>query len=368
MKFLLLILSLVSNALWATPDWAQIQQQARGQTVYFYAWGGSDAVNNYLRWASRELAKQDVRLRHVKVADISQALARLKAEGGRSSAIDLMWVNGENFHFLKQAGLLKPELWQRIPNARHLDTERLPLENDFGEPVDGLEVPWGLGQFNIIARQGLFKGQSMTPESLMAVAKTHPNQLSYPKPPEFHGTTFIKQLLVGLTDNDTRLHQPATAESQRALLPILWAYLDQLHPLLWQQGQAFPSGAAEQTRLLTQGELAMTVSFNPGQWQKQRRLGKLPRHSQQHYFTTGAITNSHYLAIPATAPNWQGAMVVIEFLLSQEAQRKKAQGNWGDPPVVTPLTEQTHLLPAARELHSSWQSVLEQQWQQRYGS
>ncbi|MCG2878799.1 ABC transporter substrate-binding protein, partial [Obesumbacterium proteus] len=35
--------------------WAQTQQQAKGQTVYFNAWGGSTQVNSYLDWATTEL-------------------------------------------------------------------------------------------------------------------------------------------------------------------------------------------------------------------------------------------------------------------------------------------------------------------------
>lgn len=46
----------------AQADWAQIQTEAKGQTVYFNAWGGSEATNAYINWAAKEV-KRDTALR-----------------------------------------------------------------------------------------------------------------------------------------------------------------------------------------------------------------------------------------------------------------------------------------------------------------
>ena len=39
---------------WASADWSQIQTEAKGQTVYFNAWGGAEAINAYIAWAAKE--------------------------------------------------------------------------------------------------------------------------------------------------------------------------------------------------------------------------------------------------------------------------------------------------------------------------
>jgi putative thiamine transport system substrate-binding protein len=86
--------------------WQQTLSNAEGKSVYFYAWGGSKPVNDYLRWATREIASRyKIRLRHVKVADISEAVSRFKVEDGSQSAIDLLWINGENISYLKEQHL-----------------------------------------------------------------------------------------------------------------------------------------------------------------------------------------------------------------------------------------------------------------------
>jgi putative thiamine transport system substrate-binding protein len=349
--------------------WQQTLANAQGQTVYFYAWGGSKPVNDYLRWASKEIASRDnVRLRHVKVADISEAVSRLKAEDGSQSAIDLLWINGENFSYLKEQQLLLGQLWSTIPNSALLASQQLPLQNDFGVPMDGFEIPWGVGQFNLMANAKVFEHDTVTPSSILAAAKQYPGLISYPRPPEFHGTTFLKQLLVALSANDKRLFAVATAEAQEELLPLLWDYLDTLHPLSWQQGKAFPSSNTEQLMLWQQQQLVMAVSFNPNQMAKEQSEKRIAASSERLYFSQGAITNSHNLAIPKEAQSPDGAKVVINFLLSELAQGQKLNGSWGDPAVITPLLDEASTLPALQELHSSWQQVIEDQWQQKFGA
>ncbi|WP_412761936.1 ABC transporter substrate-binding protein [Paraglaciecola mesophila] len=358
----------------ASQQWQQTLNDARGQTVYFYAWGGSKPVNDYLRWAAREIASRyKVRLRHVKVADISEAVSRLKAEDGSKSAVDLLWINGENFSYLKEQKLLLGKLPSAIPNTLLLATEQLSLDNDFGVPMDGYEIPWGVGQFNLIANQSLFSAKnleksSISPADILNAAKRKPGRISYPRPPEFHGTTFLKQLLVALTDNDPRLFSLATPEAQQQLLPVLWDYLDKLHPLIWQNGSAFPSSNTEQLALFSQQQLDLAVSFNPNQMAKEQSEKRIASSTQRLFFNDGAITNSHNLAIPKGAQSPAGAKVVIHFLLSELAQKHKVDGSWGDPAVITPLLDPASTLPAQQELHSSWQQVIEDTWQKKYGA
>ncbi len=62
-------------------DWARIETAARGQTVYFNAWGGSERINAYLQWVMAELAQRHgVKLEHVKLSDTAEFVKRVRAE------------------------------------------------------------------------------------------------------------------------------------------------------------------------------------------------------------------------------------------------------------------------------------------------
>jgi putative thiamine transport system substrate-binding protein len=125
---------------------------------------------------------------------------------------------------------------------------------------------------------------------------------------------------------------------------------------------------------LANGQLMIAVSFNPNDDQALVNQGRLPAGVKRHTLSDRAITNTHYLAVPKTAKNVENAKKIIEFMLSPEAQRRKADTNrWGDPSVLAPqllqtqeASQQTELLPSTDDFHASWQSYLEQQWSERY--
>ena len=127
MRSVLVFALLLLSPLAASAGWQSLQQEARGQTVWFNAWGGDPAVNRYLDWVSGEV-KRDyaIDLRIVHIADAADAVKRIQTEAraGRSKggSIDLLWVNGENFRTLKNARLLQTRWAETLPNWRFVDT------------------------------------------------------------------------------------------------------------------------------------------------------------------------------------------------------------------------------------------------------
>ena len=130
-----------------------LKPAAKGQTVYFNAWGGDAKINSYISWAG-EILKQryDITLVHVKLTDTASAVSRILAEKtagrNRDGTIDLLWVNGENFAAMKRADLLQSQPWvTHLPNWQLTDPVALPaILSDFAEPTDGKESPWGRAQ------------------------------------------------------------------------------------------------------------------------------------------------------------------------------------------------------------------------------
>ncbi|WP_165791362.1 ABC transporter substrate-binding protein [Aeromonas jandaei] len=386
LKQLLCALPLLAGTLLVTqanagdnPQWQQTLDEAKGQTVYFNAWGGSPEINAYLVWAGQELARDyQVKLVQVKVDDIAQSVSQLLAnkQAGKQTGgpIDLLWVNGENFKALKEQGLLGAPFTRELPNMALVDNN-LPVSEDFTLPVEGLEAPWGIGQLNLMVDTEEVTSPPTSAAALLAWAKAHPGRFTYPKPPQFHGSSFLKQILLELTPDPAPLYREATdAEFIRITAP-LWAWLDELHPALWRKGKLFPASAAETRQLLDDGELAMAISFNPQEAQSAAQIGALPPSVEAVAMAKGSLTNSHFLAIPFNANARAGAKVVANFLLSPAAQARKADpAYWGDPSVLRSdtLPDPAKGQPALRfkavaEPHPSWQLRLEAAWAERYG-
>ena len=366
-------------------SWQQIQSDAKGQTVWFNAWGGDEAINHYLDWVSGEV-KRDyaVDLRIVHIADAADTVKRIQTEAraGRTTngSVDLLWVNGENFRALKEANLLRTNWAEQLPNWRYVDVSK-PVREDFSVPVDGAESPWGSAQLTFIARQQQTSQPPTSPQALLEFATAHPGTVTYPRPPDFTGTALLEQLLINVTADPDALKQPPNDKTFAAVTAPLWAYLDKLHPLLWRQGKDFPPSPARMDTLLTNGTLRLSLTFNPMHAQQKVAKGELPKDSYSFGFAQGMIGNVHFVTIPANASASAGALVVANFLLSPQAQLRKADpAIWGDPSVLDAAklgAEQQQALqklspentpPVLSEPHSAWVNVLEQEWLRRYGT
>ena len=372
----------------AYADWAQTEREAKGQTVYFNAWGGGDAINAYIAWAAKEAkTKYGVDVKHVKVTDAAEVVKRVQTEiaAGRPTegSVDLMWVNGENFRNLKQANALFGPWAESLPNWGLVDLNK-PVRQDFSVPTHGFEMPWGTAQLTFIADRAKTPMPPRSATELLAFAKANPGRVSYPKLPDFHGTTFIKQLLLELTSNTKVLQQPVTPAAFADATQPLWTYLNQLHPQLWRSGKAFPANAAEMHRMLADGELKLSLTFNPNEAANLIASKQLPATAYSFGFNGGTIGNVHFVAIPANAKAKAGAQVFANFLLSTEAQAHKADTRvWGDGTVLdmakipAPLQSAMRAkppgalnepVPTLAEPHASWVEALEAEWLKRYGS
>ena len=277
--WLLGLLSLFSLATHAS-DWQEIKNEAKGQTVWFNAWGGDTAINRYLDWVSGEMKTHyAINLKIVRLADAADAVKRIQTEvaAGRKTggSVDLLWVNGENFRTLKEANLLQTGWAETLPNWRYVDTQ-LPVREDFSVPTEGAESPWGGAQLTFIARRDVTLQPPQTPQALLEFAKANPGTVTYPRPPDFTGTAFLEQLLIMLTPDPTALKEaPDDATFARVTAP-LWQYLDALHPYLWREGKDFPPSPARMDALLKANTLRLSLTFNPAHAQQKIASGDLP--------------------------------------------------------------------------------------------
>ena len=392
-KIMLAALVLAAGSGTAKADtWSDTLAKARGQTVYWNAWAGDERINAYIQWVgSRVQAEHGVTLRHVKLADTAEAVSRVLAEktAGRSEggSVDLIWINGENFAAMKRGQMLYGPFTEKLPNFTLVDTKGKPTTLvDFTIPTEGLESPWGMAQFVFMMDSARVKNPPKSIPALLDWAKANPGRFSYPAPPDFIGSTFLKQALVELTPDRTMLQKPVDEAGFAAATQPLWAWLDALHPALWREGAAFPKGSPALRQMLDDGAVDMALSFYPGEASSLIAEGKLPQSVRTFVLEGGTIGNTHFVAIPFNASAKEGAMAVANFLLSPEAQaRKQDPAHWGDGTVLDlaalPAADKARfeaielgiatlspqeLGTALPEPHPSWMTRIEEEWLTRY--
>ena len=104
-------------------DWSAVTAEARGQTVYWNAWGGDERTNAFIAWVSDQTeAQYGVTIEQVKLSNTAEAVTRVISEkaAGRDQdgTIDMIWINGPNFLAMKEQGLLHGPFVADLPNAQ----------------------------------------------------------------------------------------------------------------------------------------------------------------------------------------------------------------------------------------------------------
>ena len=367
-------------------DWAAVQEAAENQHVHWYAWGGETHINDYIEWVGDTVRERyGIRLTQVKVTDTAEAVSRVLSEtvAGRDQggAVDLVWINGENVVAMKENDLLFSNAWAtKLPNRSLVDMARFgdAIRTDFGVPVDGLQSPWGRAQLVMIYDPARTPEPPRSIDELVQFAKDNPGRFAYPQPPNFLGTSFLKQILLEKLPDPSILQEPAPDNAASIVADTLLPVLEDLHPNLWRDSRVFPQSVADLRRLFADGEIALALTFNQSDARMGVLDGVLPPQATVTTFTDGAIGNVHFVAIPHNATDKAGALVVANFLLSPEAQARKADpAVWGDPTVLDvdalPRDEQSRFAeevtvnaPIFSEPHVSWTGVIEGVWSRAF--
>jgi putative thiamine transport system substrate-binding protein len=309
-------------------SWEDTLAGARGGMVYWNAWGGDERTNTFIAWVGAEVEERyGVTVRHVKLSDTAEAVARVIAEktAGRDDggSVDLIWINGPNLLSMKENDLLFGPFAEDMPNFRYVDTVNKPSNVvDFTLPVDGMASPWRLAQIVFVYDSARVSDVPRSIPDFLAWAEAHPGRFAHPEIRDFLGVTFLKQALYELASDPQVLQSPATDENFDAVTAPLWAWYDELRPLLWRQGRQFPQNGPAARQLLADAEIDMLVSFDPAEAAAWVDAGLAADTVRAFTLDKGTIGNTSFVAIPYNSANKDAAMVVANFLLEPSVQAR----------------------------------------------
>jgi putative spermidine/putrescine transport system substrate-binding protein len=322
-------------------DWESILSTAKGTTVNFYGWGGDERINKWLDTlvADNLKEKYDITLNRVSmnIEDILTKLLGEKQAGTQNGTIDVVWINGENFFTAKQNGLLFGPFTDKLPNLeKYVDKDSVEVNSDFGHPVEGYEAPYGKAQFVMVYNKDQVNEVPRDHTELMELVKKYPGRFTYPAPPDFTGSAFVRNIIYDIVGYEQFMSMKADKEAIAKEIQPAMDYLKELKPYLWREGQTYPATLAQLDNMFADNEVFMSMNYNPFVVPGMIKDGKYPQNSDSFVFDKGTIGNTHFLAMPFNAANKGGAMAVIDYILSVEAQASKYNpDNWGDLPVLS---------------------------------
>lgn len=304
------------------------------KTVNFYMWGGSHHINNFIdeKVSKSVMEKEGITLKRVPVTDIKESINKLiieKNAGRKNGSIDLIWVNGENFKLLKDSKVITKNISSQLKNVALLkDSAQV---KDFGEPILGLEIPWGEAQFNFISRTNDIPFKDS--ETLMQYIKSNPGRFTYPAVTDFTGSAFVRNMAIDILGYEN-VEKMTTKELEESLGKV-WSYFKEMKPYLWRQGETYPESEGRLDTLLSSGEVDVAMGYTINKVSLKVKTGEFPETAKSFLLDKGTLFNNHYLAIPDNSPNKKAALALIDYLISPEGQLlKQNPENWGDLTVI----------------------------------
>lgn len=324
-----------------TASWNDVLAAAKGTTVNWAMWGGSDNTNAFAdRWVAEQLKSQySVTLNRVPLNDtveaVNKVVGEVQAGQTKGGSIDLIWINGENFRTMKQGNLLLGPFTDKLPAMQNYDLNNPAVTSDFGLPIEGFSAPY-TGSYYVMAMDSAKVDRAPTNfQELMEWVKANPGRFTYVAPPAFDGNRFLLTTLYGVGGG----YQPyAGAEFKEDLWnqnsPKVFSYLKELEPNLWRRGESYPPTQTRLQELFANGEIWMMPVFISSVAEG-LKTGQLPKTTKAFTIPGVSLNDPSFTAIPSNASNPAGAMILANLLASPEGQLQKFKPEvWGDPPLL----------------------------------
>jgi len=307
-------------------SWNEIEQQAKGKSVTMLMYVGSKGLNRYINEFVIPSLKQRYSITMNVVngqgKDIVSNIMSEKEAGKEVGQADICWINGETFYQLRQVDGLYGPYTDKLPNSKFVDYDNPIIKYDFQEEVKGYETPWSLASFYLMYDSIRVKQPPVSMQDFENYWKANPGKFTIPN--DFSGYTLLKSWLIELAGGAGALDGKFDQDKYDRYSSQLWAWLNKNKQYFWKKGETFPATNTAVSQMFGNGELDFGLSFSVSEIDLKVNEGVLPATTKPLILKAGSIQNANYIGITYNSAEKAAAMVVCNFLISPEAQAKKA--------------------------------------------
>ena len=306
--------------------WEEIVAAADGQEVTWWMWGGSTIANEWANgWLADKLKEYyNITMKQVPVSGPTEFINQVRDEkaAGKDTggAVDIMWINGENFRTMKEADLLYGPWAEAVPSGQYYDWSDPALANDFGYPVEGYEMPWGSAQSAVVYDSARLPEPPRDMAAFVQWIKDNPGRFTYPALPDFTGSLAVRHFCYHAAGGYEPLLGEFDPELFEEEFAACWDLLNELEPYLWRKGTTYPTGSAELQDLLANAQIDLYMSYGGAAIKADVDEGILPETARPYIFESGMIGNTNYIAVAYNAAHPAAAVVTANYITGLEAQ------------------------------------------------
>lgn len=310
----------------ANMTWDEIVAEAKGTsaTMMMYMGGASGVnyMNEYVIPNLKERYNIDLLLVPGQGKEIIASIMSEKEAGTAIGQADLCWINGETFYQLRQVDGLYGPYNDLLPSFKYVDMDNPIIHYDFQEDIKGYETPWSMANFAMVYDSARIANPPASMEEFEQFWQQHPGRFTIPN--DFSGYTLLKTWLIEIAGGTKELDGPFDAEKYASYSKQLWKFLNSNKNNFWKNGETFPASNTIVSQMFASGELDFGMSFSNADLDIKIREGVYPNTARPLILKAGSIQNASYVGIPFNSAKKATALVIINFLISPEAQAQKA--------------------------------------------
>jgi putative spermidine/putrescine transport system substrate-binding protein len=317
-------------------SWEQITEKAKGTTVTWLKYTGDKKANTYIDdvLVPRMKERFGITLKIIpgQGSSIVSSIMSEKEANVEKGQTDIVWINGETFFQIQQfQGLFGP-IDYKLPSSEFINYEDPIIKYDFQQEIKGYEAPWGKASFIALTDGAKVKNPPVSMQDFEAYWKANPGKFTLSL--DFTGYTLLKTWLIEIAGGSANLDGNFDQKKYDEYSTKLWDFINRNKKYFWRKGETFPESAVTIAQLYATDEVNFGFSFGFTAVDKGIKEGLFPKTTIGYVLKSGSIHNANYLAIPYNAPNKEGALVVINYLISPEAQIEKSDlNNGGGSPI-----------------------------------
>jgi len=124
-------------------------------------------------------------------------------------------------------------------------------------------VPWSKAQFAFAHDE---KRTSTPPNSipkLISWAQENPGRFTYPAPPDFNGSVFVRHVFYHAAGGAQNLLGDFDQALFDKVADKAWTILNDLEPSLWRAGKTYPQSIQQLDQLFANSEVDITFNYDP---------------------------------------------------------------------------------------------------------
>jgi putative spermidine/putrescine transport system substrate-binding protein len=236
-----------------------------------------------------------------------------------NGAVDLVWVNAENFRTMKQANLLYGPFPEKLPSAKFVTWDDTKI-TDAGFPTDGYEMPLWTCHALFAYDSAKVPKPPTTWDELFKWIKDNPGQFTHPVSSDFVGSYFIRQACMNATGGYKQYLGAFEQTLFNKNFSTCWDKLNEIKGSFWRNGKTYPEASPAMYGLLGQGEIAIAPCTCQNCVQSRIDTGQFPKTARTLIIRGATETACNFAAIPYNSPHLAAALVTADLLMSPDGQ------------------------------------------------